>query len=156
MHTEVAYKPAWAAYTVWAVVNAVNLLQAAGFLSRVQTGSTRINHLLGYLIIALAAPIALALAALIRAGAGRLHLAGPITFLAFVALLIVVDYIHPVEFRSPAKREVLVPFLLLFFGSILLMGLPMFRLNRHLWLVTVATTAAQLLAMAVVMRKGVA
>jgi hypothetical protein len=49
-----------------------------------------------------------------------------------------------------------VPFLLLFFGAILLMGLPMFRLNRHLWFVTVATTAALLTAMAAAMRKGVA
>jgi hypothetical protein len=31
---------------VWGVVNAVNMLQAAGFLSRVYTGSRTINHIL--------------------------------------------------------------------------------------------------------------
>jgi hypothetical protein len=38
------------------------------------------------------------------------------------------------------RYNVLVPYLVLFFGSILLMGLPMFRINRRLWLVTVVST----------------
>jgi hypothetical protein len=53
------------------------------------------------------------------------------------------------------RDQILAPFLLLFFGAILLMGLPMFRLNRRFWLVTVATAAALLTAMAAAMRKGV-
>ena len=44
---------------------------------------------------------------------------------------------------------------ILFFGSILLMGLPMFRMDRRLWLVTVATTVLLLSSMGVAMRKGV-
>ena len=47
------------------------------------------------------------------------------------------------------------PYLLLFFGSILLMGLPMFRLDRRLWLVMVATSAALVGAMIAAMRAGV-
>lgn len=148
-------EPAWAAYTVWGIVNAVNLLQAIGFWSRIQTGGTRINHLLGYLVILLAAPAALALSAFLRARASRLNLAGPIAFLGFVAFMLVVDYIHPVEFRSPARPEILVPFLLLFFGAILLMGLPMFQFNRRLWLVTVITSAALLISMSAAIGKGV-
>ena len=54
--------------------------------------------------------------------------------------MIVVDYVSPVEFRSPPRYGILVPYLVLFFGSILLMGIPMFRLNRGLWMVTVAST----------------
>jgi hypothetical protein len=97
-----------------------------------------------------------ALIAFARAGAGWLHRIGPIVFLAFVALMVVVDYARPVEFRSPMRHEILVPYLALFFGAILLMGLPMFRLNRRLWLVTVATSFLLLGAMVVAMRKGVA
>jgi hypothetical protein len=82
-------------------------------------------------------------------------LADPITLLGFVALMLVVDHIHPVEFRSPARLEILVPFLLLFFGAILLMGLPMFQLNRCLWLVTVVTSPALLISMSAAIRKGV-
>lgn len=155
MQTQAAIEPAWAAYTVWGIVNAVNLLQAIGFWSRIQTGGTRINHLLGYLIILLAAPAALALSAFIRARASRLNLAGPITFLGFVALMLVLDYIRPMEFRSPARLEILVPFLVLFFGAIFLMGLPMFQFNRRLWLVTVVTSAALLISMSAAIRKGV-
>jgi hypothetical protein len=147
--------PWWAALTVWGVVNAVNMLQAAGFHSRVRTGSMAVNHLLGYGIIALAVPATLALVAFWRARAGWLQWIGPVVYIAFVALMVVVDYIRPVEFRSPVRYSILVPYLLLFFGAILLMGLPMFRMDRRLWLVTVATTLLLLGAMGIAMQKGV-
>ena len=40
---------------VRAVVNAVNVLQSAGFLARIPTGSMAINRLTGYVMIALGA-----------------------------------------------------------------------------------------------------
>ena len=144
-----------AALTVWVVVNAVNVIQALGFLSRVRTGSMAANHVLGYAIIGLAIPAALALAALIRTRAGWLHVAGPAVFIVFVSLMVAVDYVRPVEFRSPARYGILVPYLLLFFGSILSMGLPMFRIDRRLWLVTVATSTALVGAMIAAARAGV-
>ena len=75
--------------------------------------------------------------------------------MAFVAFMVVVDYVRPVEFRSPIRYHILVPYLVLFFGSILLMGIPMFRSDRTLWLVTLATTILLLASMAAAMRKGV-
>ena len=60
MQTQTSQGSWWAALTVWAVVNAVNVLQSAGFLARIPTGSMAINRLLGYVMIALAAPAALA------------------------------------------------------------------------------------------------
>jgi hypothetical protein len=137
------------------VVNAVNVLQALGFLSRIRTGSMAANHALGYAVIALAVPAAWAFTAFIRARAGWLHAAGPAVFVVFVLLMVVVDYAAPIEFRSPARAGILVPYLLLFFGSILLMGLPMFNVDRRLWLVTVATSAALIGAMIAAMRAGV-
>ncbi len=156
MQADTGSGPWWAALTVWGVVNVVNVLQAAGFLSRVPTGSIAVNHLLGYVMIVLAVPSAVALVAFVRAGAGWLQWGGPVVFLAFIALMVVVDYAWPVEFRSPMCYDILVPYLMLFFGAILLMGLPMFLLNRQLWLVTVATTVLLLGAMVIAMRKGVA
>jgi hypothetical protein len=144
----------WAALTVWGVVNAVNLLQAAGFLSRVRTGSMAVNHVLGYVIVALAIPAAIALVAFLRARAGCRQWIGPAVFLAFVAFMIAVEDIWQVEFRSPMRYDILVPYLVLFFGSILLMGLPMFRMNRRLWLVTVVTTVLLLGSMGVAMSTG--
>ena len=155
MQAQMSQGPWWAAITVWGVVNAVNLLQSAGFLSRVVTGSTAVNHLLGYVMIVLAAPAVLAIVAFVHARAGWLQWIGPAIYLAFVVLMIAVDYVSPVEFRSPPRYDILVPYLVLFFGAILLMGLPMFRLNRALLLVTVATTVLLLASMGVAMPKGV-
>jgi hypothetical protein len=155
MQVEARVDPWWAALTVWGVVNAVNVLQAVGFLSRVRTGSITINHFLGYVMIALGVPAAVALVAFVYARAGWLQWVGPSVYLTFLVLMIVVDYLWPVEFRSPRRYGILVPYLLLFFGAILLMGLPMFGMDRQLWLVTVATTVLLLASMGFALRKGV-
>ena len=155
MQDQTGVDPWWAALTVWGVVNAVNVLQGAGFLSRVRTGSLATNHVLGYVIVALAVPAAVALVSFLRARAGWRHVVGPAVYLAFIVFMVAVEYIWPTEFRSPRHYGILVPYLLLFFGSILLMGLPMFRLDRSLWLVTVATTILLLGSMGIAMRKGV-
>ena len=155
MQVRTHVEPWWAALTVWGVVNAVNVLQAVGFLSRVHTGSMAINHILGYVMIVLTVPATLALVAFGRARAGWLQWVGPAVYLAFVVFMVAVEYVRPVEFRSPEHYGILVPYLLLFFGSILLMGLPMFRMDQKLWLVTVATTVLLLGSMGMAMRKGV-
>ena len=113
------------------------------------------DHSLGYVVMALAIPSFVAMSALVRADAGWLHWIGPAVFLIFIGLMVIVDYAWPVEFRSPMRYEILVPYLVLFFGAILLMGLPMFRMNRQLWLVTVVTSTILLISMGVAMRKGV-
>jgi len=155
MQAQMGVTPWWAALAVWGVVNAVNILQAAGFLSRVSTGAMTINHVLGRVIIALAIPALAALFAFVRASAGWRHWIGPSVFLAFVVFMISIEYVWPVEFRSPIRAGILVPYIVLFFGSILLMGLPMFRMNRMLWLVTVVTTVLLLGSMGLAMSKGV-
>ena len=62
-----------------------------------------------------------------------------------------VGYLWPVEFRSSPPPGILVPYRLLSFGAILLMGLPMFGADRRLWLVTAATTALLLASMGLAM-----
>ncbi len=97
----------------------------------------------------------MALVAFARSEGSWLLWLGPAVFDAFVVLMLAVDYIHPVEFRSPARPEILVPYLVLFFGAIALMGFPMFRENRGLWGVTAATTVALLGSMGYAMAHGV-
>ena len=155
MQSEAGVNPWWAAMTGWGVVNVVNVLQAAGFLSRVHTGTMDVNRGLGYLMIALAIPAIAALAAFVRTDAGWFHWIGPAVFVAFIILMVVVDYARPVEFRSPMRYDIVVPYLTLFFGSILLMGLPMYTMSRSLWLVTVVTTMLLLGSMGLAMLKGV-
>lgn len=145
--------PWWAAVTTWAVVNVVNLAQALGFASR-RTHGMAVNHAAGYVIAAMALPATAALVGYARAGSP--WWVGPAVFDGFVALMLVVDYLRPVQFRNPRRPVLLVPYLLLFFGSILLMGLSMYELNRGLWLCTVATTAALIGSMVSSARRGTA
>src|SRR5690606_9254574 len=90
--------PWWAALTTWVIVNLVSLLQSAGFISRILTGSMAINHTLGYGIIALGIPSVVSLIAFISAGAGWQQWIGLVVFLAFLVLMIAVEYIWQVEF----------------------------------------------------------
>lgn len=140
-------------FTVWLIVNAVNVAQAIGFVSRVS--GEDIQRIAGLLIAALAVPAAWALVELVRNSAGWRLCAGPVAFLAFVTTQIVVEYLLEIEFRTPGRAAVLVPYVTLFFGSIVLMGAPMFRINRRLWLVTVATSAVLLLGMGFALYRGV-
>jgi hypothetical protein len=155
MQIQAQVEPWWTALTVWGIVNCVNILQGVGFLSRLRTGSLAVNHILGYVMIALAIPAGVSVIVFWQAGAPWLHRIGPLVYVIFILLLISVEYIWPVEFRSPARPLILVPYLVLFFGSILLMGLPMFRVNRGLWLVTAFTTVFLLGSMGAAMAKGV-
>ena len=130
---------------VWLVVNAVNLLQALGFATR--PFAAWVNPALGIVIALLAVPATYALVVFVRAGSGRLAMAGPLTFDVFVVFMIVVDYVTRFEWRDPAVALVQIPYLGLFFGSILLMGLPMYRSDRRRWRVTAVTTTLLLAAM---------
>ena len=147
MNQQTLVNPGWAALTTWCIVNLVNLLQSAGFLSRVITKSMAINHWLGYVIIALAVPAGVAIVAFTRARADWRQWIGLAVFLAFVLLSVAVEDIWQIEFRDPKRYEILVPYLVLFFGSILLMGLPMFRIDLKRWLFTVVTTILLLSSM---------
>lgn len=142
-----------AAIVVWGVVNAVNVLQAVGFATR--PFAPWVNPVLGLVIAALAVPATWALAVFIRHRAGWRHLAGPIAFDLFVVLKLWVDNLARIEWRDPVVPAIQVPYLTLFFGSIVLMGLPMFRIDRRRWAVTVVTTILLLAAMAYAMAMGV-
>jgi hypothetical protein len=147
-------RPSRAALTVWAVVNAVCLLQAAGFATR--PFDPWVNDVLGVAIALLAIPATWALVMFLRIGAGWLAVAGPVVFDLFVVLMLVVDYAPRVEWRDPAVPAIMIPYLALFFGGIILMGLPMYRSDRRRWLVTVASAAVLVAAMLYAMRAGVA
>ena len=145
--------PGWALVTTWVVVNVVNVAQTVGFASRRRHGMA-VNHAVGYLIAALAVPATAALVGQARAGSP--WWVGPAVFDAFVVLMLVVDYLRPVQFRDPPRPAVLVPYLVLFFGSVVLMGASMYSANRSLWLVTVATSAALVAGMTWARHQGTA
>ncbi len=138
---------------VWLVVNAVNVMQAIGFASR--PFAPEVNQALGLVMVALAIPATWALWTFVRLRAGWRFVAGPLVFDAFVVLMVLVDYLLDVEWRDPVVPAIQVPYLLLFFGSIFLMGIPMFRIDRRRWLVTVITAALLLASMVYAIAVGV-
>ncbi|MCX6373900.1 MAG: hypothetical protein NTX16_12655 [Actinobacteria bacterium] len=148
---------AWRAMlVVWVVVNLVNVLQAAGFASRTPgAGGMSVNQALGVVIAVLALPATWALVVFVRERAGWLQYLGPLAFDAFVALMLVVDYALALEFRDPQRPAILAPYLLLFFGSVTLMGLPMYTISRSRWALTAATSALLLTAMAYALARNV-
>ncbi|HEY5185646.1 MAG TPA: hypothetical protein VIM19_12240 [Actinomycetes bacterium] len=135
------------------MVNLVILAQSVGFASRRRHGMV-VNQALGLGIAVLGAPATAALLGYARAGSS--WWVGPAVFDVLVVLMIVVDYVRPVDLRQPARPAILAPYLLLFFGSIVLMGLSMFEVNRGMWLVTVTTSVVLLIATAAAMRQGTA
>jgi hypothetical protein len=138
---------------VWLVVNAVNVLQAIGFATR--PVAPWVNAALGVVISGLAIPATWALLRLIRRRSD-LHLAaGPLVFDLFVAFHVLVEYVLRIAWRNPVVPEIQIPYLGLFFGSIFLMGLPMYRIDRRRWLVTALTTSLLLLAMVYAIAMGV-
>ncbi len=139
---------------MWVVVNLVNLLQAAGFASRVIDPD--MNRIMGAVIIGLGIPAGLALVSFIRSGSGWRFYAGPVSFMVFVAVEFSLDYLVELEFRSPRRPEILIPYLVLFFGSIVLMGAPMLRIDRRRWAVTALTALLLLGAMGYALVEGVA
>lgn len=148
---------AWRAMlVVWVIVNLVNVLQAAGFASRTPgPGGMSVNHALGVVIAVLALPATWALVIFVRERSGWLQYLGPLAFDAFVVLMLVVDYALALEFRDPQRPAILAPYLLLFFGSIVLMGSPMYRSSRPRWAFTAVTSALLLAAMAYALARGV-
>jgi hypothetical protein len=66
-----------------------------------------------------------------------------------------VEYLARVQWRDPLVPVIAVPYLILFFGSIILMGLPMYRLDRRRWLVTVTTSVILLDSMIYAISVGV-
>ena len=142
-----------AASVVWVVVNAVCLLQAIGFATR--PFAPEVNPVLGLVIAALALPATWALIVFVRERAGWRHVIGPVVFDAFVLFMLVVEHVADVEWRDPVVPAVLVPYLVLFFGSIVLMGAPMFRIDRRRWLVTAVTASLLIAAMLYATAMGV-
>lgn len=139
--------------TIWIVVNLVNVLQAMGFVSRIQGPVGQ--RIAGLTIALLAIPAAIALNDFRRDRAGWRFLLGPALFIAFVVLMLVVEYVLEIEFRSPARPAILVPFVTLFFASIFFMGGPMVRIDRRRWATTAATATLLIVAMVFAMLRGV-
>lgn len=126
---------------VFLVVTVVCIAQSIGFFSRPHNPDW--NRGLGVLILCMAVP-AVAAAVLTARGRGWWWVA-PASFAVFAVFALIVDYVVGVQFRQPPQPVVLVPYLTLFYGSILAMGLYLLPVSRTLWAIT-GSAAALLIA----------
>lgn len=128
---------------MWAVVNAVTVLQSVGFATRAV--APEVNAVAG---LVMAVPATAALAGFVRVGSGWRLAVGPAVYDLFIVFMLVVEDWLALEFRTPPRPEILIAYLVLFFGSIVLMGALMLRIDRRFWAVTPATSALLLGSMA--------
>lgn len=138
---------------VFAIASTTCVAQTVGFMSR--TSGHTIQSVAGVIIMVLALPAAWVLWADRSAGIALWNHIGPALFVAFCAVSFYVDYVPGIEFRDPVNGAILVPYLLLFYGSILFMGLRLFPVSRPLWAVTAAAAVALLWATGWAQFKGV-
>ena len=94
----------------------------------------------GIATIALAIPVAIAGISNLLSKRTALFWVPPFIYLVWSIMALTVDYLFKIEFRSPAKPLVLVPFLVLFYSSIGGMALSMWRVNFYMWLLSGITS----------------
>lgn len=101
------------------IINIFNLSVFALFLSRVK--KPEVSSKIGIFTIILGIPtliIAIINFILLREWWYWIF---PLLFVVFLLFTFIVDYIKKVEFRNPRKLSILIPFLILFYVSIILM-----------------------------------
>ena len=110
---------------------------------------------MGVVIMAMAVPAGVAVARDLASGRPLWKWAGAAVFVVFAVVELLVDYVLDVEFRRPARPAILAPYLLLFFGSIVLMGIRMYPVSKPLWGITALTAVGLVTAMMWAHTKGV-
>ncbi len=138
---------------LWGVVNIVNIAQSIGFFSR--TGGGGIQSMVGILVMILAVPAGVVIWRDVTTGEPLWKWIGALVFILFAVVELFVDYILKVEFRQPPRTSILAPYLILFFGSILLMGIRMYPVSKPLWGVTALTAVLLIASMLWAQAKGV-
>jgi hypothetical protein len=89
----------------------------------------------GWIVYALCIPAAIISLLLLRGGKSWFFWLGGFLFVAFAIFGFWVDYVAKIQFRSPVRVDVLVPYILLYLSSIMFYWWPLLRLDRRLWFV---------------------
>lgn len=111
------------------MVNVVCILQAIGFATR--GWAPQVEPILWAGIAAAAIPATYAIWLFARERSRLRFVIGPIVFDAFVAFLLALVLVAGIDWRDPADSPARVVYFALFFGSIVLMGWPMVRIDTR-------------------------
>ena len=142
------------AYLFWIFTLSVliNTLSTLMFLGRIYWPAQ--TRLLGAITIALGLPaFALALGAAFG-GLVFSYWIFPSLYAIFAVFALVVDFVLDIEFRQPRRLGILLPFLLLYFASLIGMWGMLWNLGVVYWAIAGVTYFAMVISSVYVARKG--
>jgi len=124
-------------------VNGINVLTFLMFVSRVKM--PQLASPFGMATILIAIPLLfLGVVNLLQRGS-ILSWVPLFSYAGWALFALMVDYVWKVEFRNPVNPWILVPFLVLFYGSIVGMGLNFWRIHFFFWIITACTSVLNVL-----------
>ena len=101
------------------IINCANIIISIIFIIRVK--KPEFEHTLGILYIALGIPTLILTIMNILLQREWWFWIFPLLFLIFLIFELIIDYIKKIEFRYPRKLKILVPYIILYYISIILM-----------------------------------
>ena len=105
--------------TLFFVINSANIIISVIFISRVK--KPEFEHVLGIFYIVLGVPTIIFTIINVIFHREWWFWLFPSLFIIFVVFEFIIDYVMKIEFRNPRKKIVLVPYLILYYSSIILM-----------------------------------
>ncbi|MCU0522666.1 MAG: hypothetical protein MUF84_18490 [Anaerolineae bacterium] len=118
-------------YVVWAFAFQIVLIAHFAVRQRFFEGWT-LRY--GWIVYALAIPAAAISLVLLRGGKPWWSWLGGFIFLPYAAFGYWVDYVIGIGWRSPFRPAIGVPYLILYYGTVMFYWWPLARLGRPLWL----------------------
>jgi hypothetical protein len=120
---------------VFVIANVINLVLVAIFLARTRR-KARVEHALGWITVAAAIPLAMAVGINVLAGRPGWYWALPLVTVVFLAVELLLDYVLKTDFRH---GRLLAPYLVLYYLSEFAMIGYSFLVGKPYGLITLVT-----------------
>jgi len=104
---------------IFFIINSANIIISAIFIIRVKKPG--FEHILGISYLLLGIPTFIVTVFNILFGREWWFWIFPLLFLIFIVFELIIDYVKKIEFRNPRNKKILVPYLVLYYISIILM-----------------------------------
>jgi len=89
----------------------------------------------GWLVYALCIPAVIISIIILSGGKSWAFWLGGFIFVIYAAFGFWVDYLAKIQFRSPIRVSVLIPYVILYLATVMFYWWPLIRLNKTLWFV---------------------
>lgn len=105
--------------TLFFIINSANIIISTIFISRVKKPG--FEHILGIFYVVLGIPTLIIVIFNIYFLREWWFWVFPLLYVIFIVYELIVDYVKKIEFRNPRNKKILIPYLLLYYISIILM-----------------------------------